>query len=82
MRLPRDVGGADLARRLAICGYAIARQTGSHVKLTSSHNGREHHVTIPTSRLLRMANLNNILVEVAAYLAIDKDALSATLFSS
>ena len=82
MRLPRDVGGSDLARRLAICGYAVTRQTGSHLKLTSSHNGREHHITLPTCRLLRMATLNDIMIEVAAYLAIDKDALAVTIFSS
>jgi predicted RNA binding protein YcfA (HicA-like mRNA interferase family) len=82
VRLPRDTGGPDLARRLAKCGYTMARQTGSHLKLTSNHNGPEHQLTITTSPLLRMGTLNNILVEVAAYLGIEKDALAATLFAS
>ena len=82
MRLPRDIGGPDLARRLAKCGYAMSRQTGSHLKLTSNQAGREHSITFTTGRLLRMATLNNILVEIAAYLAIDKDALASTLFNS
>jgi predicted RNA binding protein YcfA (HicA-like mRNA interferase family) len=80
MRLPRDVGGLDLSRRLAAYGYAVTRQTGSHVKLASNHTGREHQLTIATARLLRMATLNNILVDVAAYLGIEKDTLAATLF--
>ena len=81
MRLPRDIGGQDLARRLAQYGYAVTRQTGSHIKLTSNQTGREHQITFTISRLLRMATLNNILVEVATYLAIDKDTLSASLFT-
>ena len=82
MRLPRDIGGQDLARGLAPYGYAITRQTGCHLKLTSNHTGREHHLTITTSRLLRLATINNVLVEIAAYLAIDKDALAAAIFTS
>ena len=82
MRLPRDVGGQDLARRLAVYGYSNTRQTGNHLKLTSNQAGREHSITFTTTRLLRMSTLNNILFEVAAYLTIDKDALATTLFNS
>ncbi len=46
MRLPRDVSGEDLARRLRVLGYEITRQTGSHMRLTTQEGG-EHHVTIP-----------------------------------
>jgi predicted RNA binding protein YcfA (HicA-like mRNA interferase family) len=31
MKLPRDVSGADLAKRLGRLGYEITRQTGSHM---------------------------------------------------
>jgi len=81
MRLPRDIGGLDLSRRLAVYGYAVTRQTGGHVKLASNHTGRENQLTIATAKLLHMATLNNILVDVAAYLAIDKDVLAATIFA-
>ena len=81
MRLPRDIGGPDLARRLAVYGYSITRQTGGHLKLTSNQAGREHSLTFTTTRLLRMATLNNILVEAAAYLGIEKDALAAAIFT-
>lgn len=46
MRLPRDLSGAELVKRLARLGYAATRQTGSHIRLTSHAHG-EHHVTIP-----------------------------------
>ena len=34
-RLPRDVSGADLARLLETYGYAVTRQKGSHLRLTT-----------------------------------------------
>lgn len=46
MRLPRDMSGAELAKRLTVLGYAVTRQTGSHMRLTTTRNG-EHHITIP-----------------------------------
>jgi predicted RNA binding protein YcfA (HicA-like mRNA interferase family) len=36
VRLPRDLGSADLVRALAQLGYAVTRQTGSHIRLTTS----------------------------------------------
>lgn len=48
-RLPRDVGGADLARALGALGYRVMRQTGSHIRLTTQEGG-EHHVTVPPTR--------------------------------
>ena len=81
MRLPRDIGSQDLARRLASYGYTVTRQTGKHVKLTSSQTGREHQITVTTSLPLRMATVNNILIEVAGYLAMEKDVLTACLFA-
>jgi predicted RNA binding protein YcfA (HicA-like mRNA interferase family) len=82
MRLPRDIGGQDLARHLGVYGYSIARQTGSHVMLISNQiTGHEHQITFSTGRLLRMATLNNILIEVSAYLGMDKDVLVTALFA-
>jgi hypothetical protein len=33
MKLPRDVGGRDLADLLSKYGYQVTRQTGSHLRL-------------------------------------------------
>ena len=50
-RLPRDVSGAQLARRLEKYGYRITGQTGSHIRLTTQMNG-EHHVTLQIASAL------------------------------
>ncbi len=46
MKIPRDLSGADLIKRLARLAYAPTRQTGSHIRLTSTVQG-EHHTTSP-----------------------------------
>ena len=46
MRLPRDLSGDDLAKTLKVLGYRVARQTGSHMRLTTLEHG-EHHMSFP-----------------------------------
>lgn len=79
MRLPRDISGDDLARRLGRIGYAITRQTGSHMRLTIIAPN-EHHVTIPRHNALRVGTLAGILDEVAVHLEITRDELVRRLF--
>jgi predicted RNA binding protein YcfA (HicA-like mRNA interferase family) len=43
MKLPRDMGGEELTALLGKYGYKITRQTGSHIRLTSTSKGFEHH---------------------------------------
>jgi predicted RNA binding protein YcfA (HicA-like mRNA interferase family) len=62
MRLPRDLGGEDLAILLKRYGYEVTRQTGSHLRLTTQQEG-EHHITIPRHAALRVGTLNAILKE-------------------
>jgi len=50
MKLPRDISGGELAKRLEKYGYRITRQTGSHIRVTTTLQG-EHHITIPFARL-------------------------------
>jgi predicted RNA binding protein YcfA (HicA-like mRNA interferase family) len=57
----------------------MTRQTGSHMRLTTSRNG-EHHVTIPRHSALRIGTLAEILNEVAVHLQMDKDELVRHLF--
>lgn len=42
MKLPRDIGGEELAKLLSRYGYEITRQTGNHFRLTTTLKG-EHH---------------------------------------
>lgn len=70
MKLPRDMSGQELARILVKYGYRITRQTGSHLRLTTTYNGHEHHVTIPAHNPLKIGTMNSILKDVASYLEI------------
>jgi len=80
MRLPRDLGGDELAGLLKRYGYAVTRQTGSHLRLTSSLRGTEHHIAIPRHKPLKVGTLNSILKDVASYLDMDKQELIESLF--
>jgi len=80
MKLPRDVSGRDLADLLSKYGYEVSRQTGSHLRLTSSAGERTHHLTIPTHRSLKVGTLNAVLSDVAQYLGMDKQELIHQLF--
>ncbi len=79
MRLPRDLSGRDLAQALGRLGYAITRQTGSHLRLTTQQGG-EHHLTIPDHATLRVGTLAAILHEVASHFGLERDALLQRLF--
>jgi predicted RNA binding protein YcfA (HicA-like mRNA interferase family) len=80
LKLPRDLSGRELASLLARYGYAITRQTGSHLRLTSAVRGPEHHVTIPQHKALSVGTLSGVLTDVAAYLEMDRTELSEALF--
>ena len=80
MKLARDVGGEELAALLGRYGYKITRQTGSHMRLTSTSKGFEHHLTIPQHKPLRVGTLSSIVDEIAAYLEIERQELVKELF--
>ena len=79
MKIPRDLSGQDLIKHLKIFGYAVSRQTGSHIRLTTIQNG-EHHITIPNHSPLKLGTLSSILNEVAAHLNKSKAELIRELF--
>ena len=79
MKLPRDVSGVALARALETVGYRVTRQTGSHMRLTTTERG-EHHVTIPAHDALRIGTLAGILGDVASPLHLTRDELAKRLF--
>jgi predicted RNA binding protein YcfA (HicA-like mRNA interferase family) len=79
MRIPRDLSGAELVKRLGRFGYEPTRQTGSHIRLTSLARGA-HHITIPNHDPLRIGTLATILDAVAAYQGLTRDELLRRLF--
>ena len=80
MRLPRDLSGRELGRLRRRYGYAVTRETGSHLRLTT-HEGGEHHVTIPDHDALRVGTLAGILTGVAEHLGLERSELAQQLFA-
>jgi len=79
LRLPRDISGSDLAKLLRVLGYGITRQTGSHVRLSTSKNG-EHHVTIPNHDPVRVGTLSSILTDIANHFGLTRDEIAQKVF--
>ena len=65
MKIPRDLNGADLAKRLAVYGYSITRQSGSHMRLSRQTADGQQHLTIPAHKPMRVGTLRQILKDVA-----------------
>ena len=81
MKLPRDMGGEELAALLGRYGYKITRQIGSHIRLTTTAKGFENHVTIPAHKPLKVGTLDHIVNEITAYLEIEHQKLVEELFT-
>ena len=79
MKIPRDIGGQELARLLSKYDYQITRQKGSHIRLTTRING-EHHITIPNHMPLKIGTVSSILTDISGHLKMDKRALIIELF--
>ena len=80
MKLPRDLSGPEFAKLLRRYGYAATRQVGSHIRLTSTIRGTQHHITVPAHKELRLGTLVRILTEVSAYLDLPRAELERELF--
>lgn len=79
MKLPRDLSGQELAQTLKILGYQATRQTGSHLRLTTSEKGI-HHVTIPQHGSLRVGTLAAILSEIANHFEMSREEIEKKIF--
>ena len=78
MKTPRDVTGAELAKALRQLRYGIARQTGSHLRITTQERG-EHHEVIPNHSPLKIGTFRSILRNVAAHHGMTVPELMETL---
>jgi predicted RNA binding protein YcfA (HicA-like mRNA interferase family) len=79
MKLPRDLSGADLAKALGKLGYAVTRQKGSHIRLSTERQG-QHDITIPDHEQLKTGTLSDILKDVGDHIGLDRDQLLRELF--
>ncbi len=74
MRVPRDLSGGDLVKRLERMGCSVTRQTGSHLRLTRTVRGE--HITIPNHDPFRLGTLASI----AAHHGLARDEFIQRLF--
>ncbi len=79
MRIPRDLTGQELIKALGKLGYEVTRQSGSHIRLTTSRNGT-HHVTIPDHRPIKVGTLSGILGDIATHHQMTREELLTLLF--
>jgi predicted RNA binding protein YcfA (HicA-like mRNA interferase family) len=78
MKTPRDISGAELAKALHKFGYAVTRQTGSHLRVTTQEQG-EHHEVIPNHSPIKLGTLKSILRNIAAHHGISTGQLLESL---
>jgi len=78
-RIPRDVSGAELIKSLRRAGYETVRQSGSHVRLTTTENG-EHHITIPLHSPVSVGTLTEIVGDIARHHGLTRDEAIRLLF--
>jgi predicted RNA binding protein YcfA (HicA-like mRNA interferase family) len=79
MKIPRDLSGKELVKKLRKLGYQPTRQVGSHIRLTTKKMGT-HHITIPAHNPIKIGTLSNILKDIAQHFQTTKeDILSRIL---
>ena len=78
-KIPRDITGYELIKLIGKFGYQITRQTGSHIRLTTTENGI-HHITVPNHNPLKIVTLSNILSDIANHFQISKKEVLEKLF--
>ena len=79
MRIPRDLTGKELIKALGKLGYEVTRQSGSHMRLTTSRNGT-HHITIPDHRPIKVGTLAGILGDIATHHQMTREEVLSMLF--
>ena len=66
MKIPRDVSANRLIQSLKGMGYAVTRQSGSHIRLTTNLDG-EHDEVMPNHNPIKIGTLQQILKSIAKH---------------
>lgn len=66
MKIPRDVNGLQLVKALRVLGYAVDRQKGSHIRVTTQQDGENHEV-VPHHHPIKTGTLSGILKRIATH---------------
>jgi len=65
MKVPRDVSADRLITVLKRLGYAVVRQTGSHIRLSKTlSDDCEHNITVPNHKPIKIGTLQGIVTQV------------------
>ena len=71
MKIPRNLNGLELAKKLEFFGYVITRQSGSHMRLSRKVDNITQHLTIHAHKPLRIGTLRQMLKDVSGQIGID-----------
>jgi len=71
MKVPRDVDASGLITLLKRHGYTVIRQTGSHIRLSKIINSKEHNITVPNHKPIKIGVLQNIVKDVCSVNGLD-----------
>lgn len=74
MKLPRDIYGQELVKKLRKLGYEVKRQAGSHIIVSTQQNGENTQV-IPDHKPLKVGTLNAILTGIANHFQTTKEEI-------
>ncbi|MDE2846186.1 MAG: type II toxin-antitoxin system HicA family toxin [Gemmatimonadota bacterium] len=81
MKIPRDLSGEQVVQLLSRnFGYRVRRTRGSHATVTLTTTTKEHSVTIPLHRPVRIGTLSRIISDVATFVGVSKDEIVGKLF--
>lgn len=79
-KIPRDIGATELIKLPGkTYAYKTSRQTGSHIRITTTLNG-EHHITIPNHNPIKLGTLSSILNDAAIHFKKTKQEVIEELF--
>ncbi|GAC1667096.1 MAG: hypothetical protein NVS9B4_22910 [Candidatus Acidiferrum sp.] len=79
MKLPRDLGGKELADGLCRhWGYRKTHQVGSHMALETEEPFHQR-IAIPAHKFLKVGILNGILRSVATHKGVSRDEVLRTI---
>ena len=78
-KIPRNLSGRSLIKKLKKLGYQQTRQVGSHIRITTEEKGI-HHITIPEHDPIKIGTLSNILKDIASHFEITKEELIDRVF--
>lgn len=73
MKVPRDLDGVTVAKRLEKLGFETVRQKGSHIVL--KHGETQESITVPAHKPLKLGTLSKVISDVAEITGLPKDQI-------